>query len=121
MNISVGGSFSQSYYHPGNRSGYIVFLICHVTSWEHMFKGLCEFVSGSLAKTQHPPIFGIHWSSVSRDIKNLIYHITSQNLVIEGSCNFLSCRSSWYNHLAKFSGHRHCGNKDIMFLVRHVI
>ena len=28
-------------------SGDIVFLICHVTSREHMFKGLCEFVGGS--------------------------------------------------------------------------
>ena len=31
------------------RSGYIMLLICHVTSLDHMFNGLCEFMGGSLS------------------------------------------------------------------------
>ena len=27
-----------------------MFLICHVTSHEHMFKGLCEFMGGSSSR-----------------------------------------------------------------------
>ena len=51
-----------------------MFLICHVTSCDHTFKRLCEFISGSydLAK------FGGHWSSASEDMKHLICHVTSK-------------------------------------------
>ena len=42
------------YHHPGKSCehrhcdcGYIVFLICHLNSREHMFKGLCELTGGS--------------------------------------------------------------------------
>ena len=68
-----------------------MFLICQLTSRDHMFKGLCEPMGGS----PWPPChwFGGHWSSWSGDIKYFICHVTSQNQVIEGSRDFFS-RSS---------------------------
>ena len=68
-----------------------MFLICHVASCEHMFKGLCEFMSGS----HHLAMFGGHWSSACGDIMYLTCHMTLQYHVIEGSSNFMSRSSSW--------------------------
>ena len=45
-------------------------LICHMTSLEHMFKGLYEFI-------HHFAMFGGHWSSASGGMKYLICHVTS--------------------------------------------
>ena len=42
----------------------IMFLICHMTSREHMFEGLCEFMSGSPSRfVTMLPMFGGCWSS----------------------------------------------------------
>ena len=41
----------------------IMFLICHITSGEQIFKELYEFISGNLA------VYGGHWSSACGDIK----------------------------------------------------
>ena len=72
-------------------------LICHVTSYVHMFKGLCYFMGGSLSLVKSPPCHvGGCWSLESGDIKYLICHVTSQNLVIEGSSNFMKGNSSLY-------------------------
>ena len=90
-----------------------MFLICHLTSRQHMFKRLCEFKSGCHLL----PMSGSHWSSASRDIKYLIFPTTPQNHVTEGSCNFLSGSL----HLAKFRDHKYHGSRDMMFLVCHVI
>ena len=72
-------------HHPGKfcehrhcDSGDIVFLICHVISREHTFKGLCEFrVEEPLMESHHLPMFGGHWSSASGNMKYLICHVTS--------------------------------------------
>ena len=66
--------------------GDIMFLICHVTSSKHMFKGLCEFMgrSPSLKVTIFSMLDG-HWSSASGVIKYLTCQVTLQNHVIEGS------------------------------------
>ena len=73
------------------------FLICHVTSREHIFKGLYEFIAGRfLMVSHHLAMFGGHWSSASGDIKYLKYHVTLQNHVIEGLSNVMSGNSSWY-------------------------
>ena len=64
-----------------------IFLICHVTSREHMFKGFCEFMG---------TMFGRHWSITIGDMNYLTCHVTFQNHVIEGSSNFMSGSSSWY-------------------------
>ena len=73
-----------------------MFLICHVTSHEHMFKGLCEFMGGSSSRwvTILPCFYG-HWSSASEDTKYLACKVTLQNHVIEASSNFMSGVSSW--------------------------
>ena len=42
-------------------------LICHLTSCDHTFKGLCEFISGS----NDLAMFGGHWSSTGGVIKYL--------------------------------------------------
>ena len=52
-----------------------MFLICHDTSYDHMYGG--------------------HWSNAGGDTKYLICHVTSQNHMIEGSSNFLSRFSLW--------------------------
>ena len=51
----------------------VKFLISHVTSRYHMFKGLSKCHA---AKCQHNAILGGHWSSASGDIKCLICHVT---------------------------------------------
>ena len=33
--------------HKNGDSGYIIFIICHATYRDHIFKGMCEFMSGS--------------------------------------------------------------------------
>ena len=55
-------------------SGDIVFLIYHVTSREHMFKGLCECMGGIPSQSHRLPMFGDDWSSASGDRKYLICH-----------------------------------------------
>ena len=44
-----------------------MFLICHVTSREHMSKGLCEVMGGSPPVSHYLGLFGGHWSSASGD------------------------------------------------------
>ena len=69
----------------------IMFLICHVTSREHMLQGLCEFIGWKhLTVSHHLAMFGSNSSITTGDIKYLICHLTSQNHVIEGSSNFMS-------------------------------
>ena len=63
------------------------FLICHVTSRDHVFK---ELRVESLDSKSLP----CHWSSTSGDMTNLICYVTSQDHVIEGSCDFTSGSSS---------------------------
>ena len=67
-------------------SGDITFLICHVTSREHMFKWLYEFIK-PLTMGQHLAKFGGHWSNASGDIKYLICHVTSQKQATEAQNN----------------------------------
>ena len=67
-------------------------MICHVTSREHMFKGLCEIMGG--IESLHLLVFGGHWFSANGDIKYLICHMTFENHVTERSYTFLSGCSS---------------------------
>ena len=71
-------------YHPGKscgqrscKRGDIMFLIWHVTSHDHMFRGLCDFIGGNKS-------FG------RRDIMFLICHVTSRDQMIRWFCNFMS-------------------------------
>lgn len=61
----------------------MMFLICHVTFREHMFKRLCEFMGGEF-RSHHLAMSGGHWSSANEDIKYLFCHRVSQNHKIEG-------------------------------------
>ena len=70
-----------------------MFLICHVTSFKHMFKGLCEFMGGSFI--HHIDMLSEDWSSESGYIKFLM----SRNLtkrIKEVSSNLMSWSSLWY-------------------------
>ena len=60
-----------------------MFLICHVTSREHMFRGLSEFIGGSPSRclSRHLVMFSDLWSSASGNMKYLISHMTLKNLV----------------------------------------
>ena len=71
-----------------------MFLICHVTSFKHMFKGLCEFMGGRFI--HHIDMLSEDWSSESGYIKFLICHLTSQKRIKEVSSNFMSWSSLWY-------------------------
>ena len=71
-------------YHPakfgGHRScrrGDIVFLIWHMTSHDHMVRGLCDFI-------------GAHKSFGRRDAMFLICHVTSRDHMIRWPCNSMS-------------------------------
>ena len=44
--LKVSPHLGKSCEHRHYDSGDIVFLICHVTSCEHMCKGLCDFMGG---------------------------------------------------------------------------
>ena len=84
-----------------------MFLICHVTSRDHMFKGLCHFMSkASYGKV---PFFhvGGYWSRASCHVT---CHVTSPNHILEGSFN-LSHKDLTYNLC----------HKDVIVLVCLVI
>ena len=84
-------------YHPDkcgdnrDREGGDLFLICHVISCDHMFKGLCYFVGGSLSRqiTSLPCWGRDYWSCATGNKKYFICCVISQNEVIEQSCNFM--------------------------------
>ena len=67
-------------------------MICHVTSHEHMFKGLREIIGG--IESLHLLVVGGHWFSANGDIKYLICLMTFENHVTERSYPFLSGCSS---------------------------
>ena len=58
-----------------------MFLICHVTSHDNMFKGLCEFM-GEANHSESTSCDGRYGASGSGDIKYLTCHATFQNHVI---------------------------------------
>lgn len=61
-------------------SGDIKFLICQVTSRDHIYKGLYKFLGGNLStKSRHLAMFGSHCFIAIGDIKYLIDHMTSKN------------------------------------------
>ena len=62
----------KSFDHKLCDSGDIMFLIRHMTSREHRFKGLCEFTGETpLTESHHIAIFGGHWCSAGGDKKHL--------------------------------------------------
>ena len=68
-----------------------MFLICHVTSRDHIFKVLRNFYGWILLTVSHYlAMFGGHWSSATGGTKHLICPVASQKHVTEQSCNFLS-------------------------------
>ena len=79
----LGKSCENRYY------GDIVLLICHVTSREHKFKWLCEFLGGIASRrfTTFPCLvtIGLVRVEINMEIVYLITHVTSQ--AIEGLCN----------------------------------
>ena len=73
------------------------FLICHVTSGEHILKRVMWICGWKPLTVSHQlAMFGGQWSIANRDVKYLIYHVTSQKYVTEGSSNFMAGSSSWY-------------------------
>ena len=68
-------------HHPTKFSGHKhcgsgdYFLVCHMTTCHHLFKGLCDFMSHHLA------MFGGYWFSGSRDVMDLVCHVILQDHV----------------------------------------
>ena len=105
MKIS-GREFLAVCHHPdrfgddGHCKSGDMFLVCHVTSPDHIFKGLyvtfwVEAFHGKSSSNQD----GDYWPCASGDIKFLICHVTWPNYVIKGSCNhpggyrYCNCRN----------------------------
>ena len=108
--------------------GDILLLICNVTSREHKFKWLREYLGGIASRrvTTFPCLvtIGLVQVEINMETVYLTNHVNSQ--AIEGLCNVFNRITFWMlfmncNHLAKFGGHRYCGSRDVMFLVPHVI
>ena len=79
-------------------NGNKMFLICHVTSRNHMFKGLMYVnlgVEAPIRVSYHFAMFGGSWSTASGNVKYYICHMTRKKQLIEGSCN-MSGSSSYY-------------------------
>ena len=74
-----------------------MFLTCHMTSPDHMFKGLYVNLWVRAFHCKLPPCqVGGYWSWAIGDIKHLICQKILQNYVIEGSYNFMCWKSSLY-------------------------
>ena len=100
-----------------------MFLVCHVTSPDHMFKGLYITLLVEAFHGKLPPYqVGGYWLCASGDIKCLIYHVTSPNHVNKGLCNFMCENSSLYvtTLVTKFGGHRYCENRDVFSLSQYL-
>ena len=67
------------------------FLFVHISSLDHMFKGLWKLMGESFSRYVIilPCLLAI-WPNASEDIKYLICNVTSQNHIIKGSCNFMN-------------------------------
>ena len=95
-----------------------MFLISHMTSREHMFKGLCGFMAGGPSRrvTTLPHLIAIgqlkwRWWK----LLNMSRHPTKAGELYEWEL-FIVC-----HHPAKFVGHRYCSSRDIIFLVCDMI
>ena len=126
--IQISGcEFLAVCHHPdkfgdhGHRESGDMFLICHVTKPDHMFKWL---LYGMTFHGKSPPCqVGGYWLSGSGDIKYLICHLTSPNHVIKGLCNlYLGTPHCMYvtTLVTKFGGHRYCDNRDVFSLSRYL-
>ena len=122
-------------------TGDLMFLICHMTSNNHLFRGLYNFIVESPSKWVNnlscfpvdtrrrfnvfkttSCVFWVsgQWYSTDREITYLIYHMISKDHIIEGSCDWVEVLYV-YLHLSKFGGQRHCDCGDIVFLTYHII
>ena len=74
--------------------GGIIYLICRVTSHDHLIEGSCEFIGETyfmelLKLRHHPTKFGGHMHCGIGDIIVLVYHVIWQDHVIKGSYDFI--------------------------------
>ena len=105
------------------------FLICHVISKDHVFKGLCNFMDRSTPHRKSPPcheellIVTHQLAKINgqrtccfRDILYLMCHVTLQDHVIKEFYDFMEGTSSSCSPPAAFGGHSHYGSGDIFNL-----
>ena len=135
MTLSVRASCSK--YHHDNIDDIkycdkwdLVLLLCHITSYNHLFKWSYNFsfgfmyvwLYGWLLIVRHDPAkFGSHTPCGSRDKTDLIFHLTLRGHLTKGSYDFMKVSSSLHvPNPAKCSRYRHCSN-DITILVCNVI
>ena len=73
---------------------YITYLICYVTSYDHVFRELYEFIRGShlWQLTTLSSLMAIGLTII--EITHLICHVNLQDHVIKGSCDFMEGNSS---------------------------
>ena len=73
-----------------------MYLICHLSSSDHVFRGWCEYACKSFKLTHHIAKFNGHTGCESRDITHLNCYVTLQDHVIKGSCDFIEEGSLLY-------------------------
>ena len=126
-----GWEFLAVCYHPDKFGDHVhcesgdMFLICHVTSPDHTFKGLHITLWVKAFHGKLPPYqVGGYWLRASGDIKCLIYHVTPPNHVNKGLCNVMYGNSSLYittlvatSRVTKFGSHRYCENWDLFSFI----
>ena len=78
-------------------SGDLMFLICHVTSPDHVLKDLGDYVWKPLTISHHHfTMLEGHLSSARGNIRYWFCNVTSQDDVTEGSYGFMDGSSSLY-------------------------
>ena len=68
-----------------------MYLICHVTSQDHLVVGSWEFMGGMspIVECHHPEKFSDHRYLDSQDVMFLICHITSRDHISKALCEFM--------------------------------
>ena len=89
--------------------GDIMYLICHVTSHDHLIDRACKFMGGSTL-CHHPSKFGYHGHYGSGDI-DLVCHRILQDHLIKGSCDFKGRNRQGKLPSAKFGGYSYLAVK----------
>ena len=84
--------------------------------WPHVTTCLTGYVNLWVEATHGKllPMFGVHWSGASGDVKYLICHQFHRTTWFKDHVTFLAC-----HHPVKFGSHRYYGSRDIC-LVCHV-
>ena len=100
--------------------GNIMYLICHLTSHDHLIEGFWGFLSGLFDVFHHSLWSCGHKHCDSRDVF-LIYHVISREHISKGVMWFYGWKLlTDSHHLAMFCDHWSTANGDIKYLLCHM-